>query len=92
MQSNFNKFGFDHIHYKDESIPQVCMLEMGQVGWCCCQVAGLECLTRMLCMEVIELRSERERALASRTLAGHAKNFLGYCLSFYCLFRRGPCP
>jgi hypothetical protein len=38
-------------------------------------------------MEVLELRAERERALASHTLAGHAKNFLGYCLSLYCLIR-----
>ncbi len=51
------------------------------------QVAGLESLVRMLCVEVIELRAERERALASRTLAGHARNFLGYCLSLYCLVR-----
>ncbi|KAK9914979.1 hypothetical protein WJX75_003304 [Coccomyxa subellipsoidea] len=51
------------------------------------EVQGLESLVRMLCAEVIDLRRERERALASRTLAGHAKNFLGYCLSFYCLFR-----
>lgn len=53
----------------------------------CLQVQGLESLARMLCMDVIELRRERDRALASRTLSGHAKNFLGYCLSFYCLFR-----
>ncbi|CAL8468873.1 g8414 [Coccomyxa elongata] len=51
------------------------------------EVQGLESLARMLCVDVIELRRERDRALASRTLAGHAKNFLGYCLSFYCLFR-----
>lgn len=42
-------------------------------------------------VEVMELRRERRRALESRTLAGHAKNLLGYCFSAYCLYRRAGC-
>ena len=51
------------------------------------QVSGLEGLARALAVEALELRRERERALASRTLAGHARNALGYALSLYCLIR-----
>lgn len=51
------------------------------------QVAALEALARAMFVEVMELRRERRRALESRTLAGHAKNLLGYCFSAYCLYR-----
>ncbi len=55
------------------------------------QVASLESLERALKVEVVELRKERDRALESRTLLGHAKNFTGYLLSAYCIYRRAPC-
>ena len=51
-------------------------------------MAGLEGLARSLTLEALELRRERERALASRTLTGHVRNALGYALSLYCLLRR----
>jgi hypothetical protein len=35
----------------------------------------------------MELKSERQRALDSRTLAGHARNATGYCMSVYCVYR-----
>ena len=54
---------------------------------CIGQVSGLEGLARALAVEALELRRERERALGSRTLAGHARNALGYALSAYCLVR-----
>lgn len=37
--------------------------------------------------QVLELKKERERALKSRTLAGHAQNLMGYLLSAYCLYK-----
>ena len=48
---------------------------------------GLESLAKALHVEVLELRRDRARALASRGLWGHCKNLLGYLLSAYCLFR-----
>ncbi|KAK9831247.1 hypothetical protein WJX74_009318 [Apatococcus lobatus] len=51
------------------------------------EVDALESLCRAIFAEVLELRSERDRALAARTLLGHLRNLLGYLLSFYCLFR-----
>lgn len=51
------------------------------------QVDALESLCRAIFAEVLELRAERDRALAARTLLGHLRNVLGYLLSFYCLFR-----
>jgi hypothetical protein len=50
-------------------------------------VKSLESLSRALSMEVLDLRVARVRAMDSRTLAGHAKNLLGYMLSAYCLFK-----
>ena len=54
-------------------------------------MASLESLERALKVEVVELRKERDRALESRTLLGHAKNLTGYLLSAYCIYRRAPC-
>ena len=51
------------------------------------QVAGLESLAKIMCMEVLDLRRERDRAVASRTVAGHLRNLLGYCLSLFCILR-----
>lgn len=51
------------------------------------QVKSLEALGKALYLEVLELKKERERALESRTLAGHAKNLMGYMLSAYCLYK-----
>jgi golgi pH regulator len=48
---------------------------------------SLEALGKALYLEVLELKKERERALESRTLAGHAKNLMGYMLSAYCLYK-----
>ena len=53
------------------------------------QVKSLESLSRALSLEVLDLRLARGRALDSRTLAGHARNLLGYMLSAYCLFKCG---
>jgi len=50
-------------------------------------VTSLEALGKALFLEVLELRKERDRALESRTLAGHAKNLMGYMLSAYCLYK-----
>ena len=64
-------------------------------AWTDTQVAALEVLARAMFVEVMELRRERRRALESRTLAGHAKNLLGYAFSAYCLYRcvlLGPIP
>mmetsp|Transcript_21307 Transcript_21307/g.64114 ORF Transcript_21307/g.64114 Transcript_21307/m.64114 type:complete len:476 (-) Transcript_21307:3142-4569(-) len=55
------------------------------------EVASLESLERALLTEVVELRKERDRALESRTLLGHAKNFTGYLLSAYCIYRMYAC-
>ena len=49
--------------------------------------AGLESLAKIMCIELLELRRERDRAVASRTVAGHATNLLGYCLSVFCIAR-----
>lgn len=46
-----------------------------------------ETLAAALLVELMELKGERQRALDSRTLAGHARNALGYCMSAYCLYR-----
>ena len=43
--------------------------------------------TRTLAVELAELKSERARALESRTLAGHVKNALGYAMSIYCVYK-----
>lgn len=51
------------------------------------QVVGLESLAKIMCMEVLDLRRERDRAVASRTVAGHLTNLLGYCLSLFCILR-----
>ncbi|PNH12226.1 GPCR-type G protein 1, partial [Tetrabaena socialis] len=40
-----------------------------------------------LAVELSELRSERARALESRTVAGHCKNLLGYAMSAYCIYK-----
>ena len=48
---------------------------------------SLEALSRALSVEVLDLRVARVRAVDSRTLAGHARNLLGYMLSAYCLFK-----
>ena len=48
---------------------------------------ALDSLAKALHVEVLELRRERARALASRGLWGHFKNLLGYLLSAYCLFK-----
>lgn len=53
----------------------------------CAQVEALESLSQALSIEVRELKRERERALESRTLWGHAKNIAGYGMSAYCVFR-----
>jgi len=50
-------------------------------------VKSLEALSRALSGEVLDLRLARCRAVDSRTLAGHARNLLGYMLSAYCLFK-----
>lgn len=50
----------------------------------------MEDVQRSLVVDVLGLRSSRARALESRTLLGHVKNLLGYCLSAYCLFRCRP--
>jgi len=42
---------------------------------------------RALQMELLELRSERARAIEGRTLTGHAKNAMGYAMSAYCVYR-----
>lgn len=51
------------------------------------QVTGLESLSKIMCIEVLELRRERDRAVASRTVTGHITNVLGYCLSIFCVLR-----
>ncbi len=55
------------------------------------QVAGLESLAKIMCMEVLDLRRERDRAVASRTVTGHLRNLLGYCLSIFCILRQALC-
>ena len=42
---------------------------------------------KALHFEVLELRRERDRAVEARTVLGHVKNLLGYCLSAYCVVR-----
>ncbi|GIL86083.1 hypothetical protein Vretimale_13894 [Volvox reticuliferus] len=51
------------------------------------EVRSLESLHKTLAVELAELRSERARALESRTLAGHCKNALGYAMSAYCVYK-----
>lgn len=51
------------------------------------QVSALESLRQALFTDILELKRERERALVARTLVGHVQNFLGYCLSLYCIYR-----
>lgn len=47
----------------------------------------LDTLAKTLFVEVLQLKKERKRALMSRTLLGHARNFLGYLMSAYCVYR-----
>ena len=42
---------------------------------------------RALQMELVELRTERARAVESRTVMGHLKNAMGYGMSLYCVYR-----
>jgi len=51
------------------------------------EVEGLTSLCKLLLVELQELRAERVRAVESRTFMGHAKNFAGYCLSCYCVYK-----
>ncbi|KAK2079664.1 hypothetical protein QBZ16_002059 [Prototheca wickerhamii] len=51
------------------------------------EAAALEMLVAAQSCEAAELRRERRRALEARTLAGHARNALGYALSVYCVYR-----
>ncbi|KAG1658696.1 hypothetical protein FOA52_013636 [Chlamydomonas sp. UWO 241] len=51
------------------------------------ELDSLSGLARTLEMELSELRSDRVRAIESRTVTGHAKNALGYAMSLYCVFR-----
>lgn len=51
------------------------------------EISALEALQQALFTDVLELKRERERALAARTLYGHVQNFLGYVLSLYCVYR-----
>ncbi|KXZ55776.1 hypothetical protein GPECTOR_2g1326 [Gonium pectorale] len=53
------------------------------------EVRSLESLHKTLAVELVELRSERARALESRTLAGHLRNGLGYAMSAYCVYNAG---
>ncbi|KAI8468996.1 MAG: Abscisic acid G-protein coupled receptor-domain-containing protein [Monoraphidium minutum] len=46
-----------------------------------------ETLAGALLVELMELKSERQRALDSRTPLGHARNALGYATSAYCVYR-----
>jgi hypothetical protein len=50
-------------------------------------VSGLESLAKIMCIELLELRRERDRALASHTVMGHLTNLLGYALSVFCIAR-----
>lgn len=47
----------------------------------------MESLAKIMCIEVLELKRERDRAVVSRTLTGHLTNLLGYCLSVFCMVR-----
>lgn len=40
-----------------------------------------------LLVELMDLKSERQKALDSRTVMGHLKNGLGYAMSGYCVYR-----
>ncbi|GBG00031.1 hypothetical protein Rsub_12761 [Raphidocelis subcapitata] len=51
------------------------------------ELANWETLAGALLVELMELKSERQRALDSRTPLGHARNGLGYAMSAYCLYR-----
>lgn len=51
------------------------------------ELDGLTQLCKALHVELVELRAEHIRALESRTLWGHAKNFLGYGCSVYCVYK-----
>ncbi|GMH35755.1 hypothetical protein BSKO_03623 [Bryopsis sp. KO-2023] len=51
------------------------------------EVDALDTLGRTLFVEVMEMKKERKRALMSRTLLGHVRNFLGYLMSAYCIYR-----
>lgn len=51
------------------------------------QVTGLEDVARALVVDVMDLRADRARAVASRTLLGTCRNFLGYALCAYCIFK-----
>ena len=47
-------------------------------------------MARALVVDIIDLRAERQRALASRTVLGACRNVLGYLLCAYCLFKCAP--
>ena len=51
------------------------------------EVAGMENLKAALLSDLIELRNERQRAMAAKTIWGHITNLLGYVLSLYCVYR-----
>eukprot|EP00887_Chlorella_sp_A99_P004233 scaffold15.g4233.t1 len=51
------------------------------------EVAAMESLRQALLTDVLELKREREKALAARTLLGHCQNALGYVLCLYCVYR-----
>ena len=51
------------------------------------ELSNLKALTKALEGELYDLRTERARALESRTLMGHSKNLLGYGMSVYCVWR-----
>lgn len=51
------------------------------------EVAALENLKAALLTDLLELRQERARAIAARTIWGHVTNVLGYALSLYCVYR-----
>jgi golgi pH regulator len=51
------------------------------------EVAGMENLKAALLSDLIELRNERQRAMAAKTIWGHITNLLGYILSLYCIYR-----
>ena len=44
-------------------------------------------MARALVVDVMDLRADRARALASRTLLGTCRNLLGYVLCAYCIFK-----
>ena len=53
------------------------------------ELSTLDSLYKALQIELGELRTERARALESRTLMGFLKNAMGYGMSVYCVYRCG---